>query len=138
MSFSEDERNRLAELADVLIPAVAGCLSATAAGVAGSGLDQFLATCPETASGLRQILIRAGNEEAAKVVDEFRKNEPATFGVLAELAAGTYFLNPKVREAIGYAGQTARPIDPSPDYLDDGLVESVIRRGPIYRPTPSR
>jgi hypothetical protein len=46
-------------------------------------------------------------------------------------------MNPKVRHAIGYAGQTPRPIDSAPDYLDDGMLESVIRRGPIYRPTPA-
>ena len=26
--------------------------------------------------------------------------------------------------------------DPRPDFMEDGLLESVIKRGPIYRPTP--
>jgi hypothetical protein len=136
MSFTESERKRLAGLADVLIPAADGRLSASEADVAGSGLDQFVATCPEMAAGLRQVLLKVGDEGACKAVETLRINDAATFGVLAEFAAGTYFLNPKVREAIGYAGQIARPIDPAPDYLDDGLLESVIRRGSIYRPTP--
>jgi hypothetical protein len=50
---------------------------------------------------------------------------------------GAYFLNPDVRRAIGYEGQTGRAIDPHPDYLDDGLLDAVIARGPIYRPTPA-
>ena len=43
-----------------------------------------------------------------------------------------------VRAAIGYPGLEARPIDPdaAPDYLEDGLLDSVIARGPVYRPTP--
>jgi hypothetical protein len=45
-------------------------------------------------------------------------------------------MNPAVQELIGYSNQTPRSIDPHPDYLDDGLLDSVIRRGPIYRPTP--
>jgi len=45
-------------------------------------------------------------------------------------------MNPKVREALGYHGQLPRPIDPHPDYLDEGLLQQVIARGPIYRPTP--
>ena len=67
-----------------------------------------------------------------------RAGDPAAFGVLAEIVPGAYFLNPEVQRAIGYAGQTPRSIDPRPDYMEDGLLESVIRRGPIYRPTPGR
>ena len=46
-------------------------------------------------------------------------------------------MNPDVRQAIGYAGQVPQPIDPRVDYMEDGLLESVLRRGPIYRATPS-
>jgi hypothetical protein len=41
-----------------------------------------------------------------------------------------------VRERLGYPGQQARPFEPRPDYEEDGLIQSVIERGPIYRPTP--
>jgi hypothetical protein len=52
--------------------------------------------------------------------------------------AGAYFLNPEVRRLIGYPGQEARPIEPEdpPDYEQDGLLASVVERGPIFRPTP--
>ena len=58
-------------------------------------------------------------------------------GRTAEVVPAAYFMNPHVQQLIGYAGQTPRPIDPHPDYLDDGLLDSVISRGPIYRPTPA-
>jgi hypothetical protein len=64
--------------------------------------------------------------------------DPAGFGLLAELVPGAYFLNAQVRAQLGYHGQGARPLDSHPDYLDDGLLESVIDRGPIYRPTPGK
>jgi hypothetical protein len=54
--------------------------------------------------------------------------------------AGAYFLNPEVRKAVGYGGQLQVAIvaeDP-PDYEQDGLLASVVARGPIYRPTPGR
>jgi len=65
-------------------------------------------------------------------------DDPAGFGVLAEVVAGGYFLNPKVRSAIRYPGQQSVPIasDGPPDYEQDGLIASVIARGPIYRRTP--
>ena len=44
----------------------------------------------------------------------------------------------EVRKAVGYPGQKANP--PYPDEaeydLRDGLLEPVIARGPLYRPTP--
>ncbi|HEY2411967.1 MAG TPA: hypothetical protein VGI40_06980 [Pirellulaceae bacterium] len=137
MSFTDVERKRIGELADVLIPAADGHLSASQADVASRGLNLYLQTCPEMAAGLRQVLQKTGNAAAAAAVETLRTRDPATFGTLAEFAAGAYFLNPQVRDAIGYAGQTPHPIDPTPDYLNDGLLESVIQRGPIFRPTPS-
>src|SRR5262245_55008861 len=131
MSFTEQERKRLAALADVLIPAIHGQLSASEADVAGRGLDRVLMTCPEVAGGLREVLAKCSDSDAERAVTELRKNDPAAFGVLAEFAAGAYFLNPQVRAAIGYNGQTARAIDPAPDYLEDGLLDSVMQRGPI-------
>jgi hypothetical protein len=137
MSFTSQERKRLAELADVLIPTAGGHSSASQADVAGSGLDQVLATCPEMAASLRGLMVKAGNGDAVAAVANLRTNHNAEFGILAEFTAGAYFLNCAVREAIGYAGQTGRPIDPAPDYLENGLLDSVIHRGPIYRPTPA-
>lgn len=136
MTFDHNARALLARLADCLIPAREGSLSASQAGVAGQWLDKVLAACPDLAPGLETLLLKAHGRDPLETVAELRRSDPAAFGILAEVAAGAYFLNPDVRQAIGYAGQTPRAIDPRPDYMEDGLLESVIRRGPIYRPTP--
>src|SRR5262245_30397699 len=135
MSFSQQERAILAQLADVLIPAGGGHPSASDAGVADQGLDQVLTASPEMAAGLREVLKKVSGCGPAEAVAFLRANDAVSFGTLAEFAAGAYFMNPLVRESIGYGGQTPRAIDPRPDYLD--LLESVIQRGSIYRPTPS-
>ena len=134
--FNHDERDLFAALADALIPAGDGMPSASEAGVAGKWLDAVLAARPDLAEGLRDVLQKAAGREPRKVVDELRKGDKAAFGLLAEIVPGAYFMNPSVREMIGYAGQDARPIDLRPDYLDAGMLDSVISRGPIYRPTP--
>jgi len=136
MSFDEAERSILARLADLLIPASAGLLSASQAGVAGEGLDQVLAVRPDLADALHGFLQSSKGRDPAEVVAELQAENPESFAVLAEVVAGAYFMNPDVRAAIGYRGQGPRPIDSRPDYLDDGLLQSVIDRGPIYRPTP--
>ena len=136
MTFTTDERALLARLADVLIPPGESALSAAQADVAGRWLDAVLAARPDLAGSLKAILANAGGRDPAIVVSAWAKDDPAAFGTLAEISAGAYFMNPSVREAIGYTGQGPHPIDPHPDYLDDGLLQSVIDRGPIYRPTP--
>jgi hypothetical protein len=134
--LSRDERALLATLADVLIPAGNGMPSASQSGVADAWLDAVLAARPDLACGLKELLSKADDGDAADVVADLRANDPAAFDLLAQTVAGAYFMNPQVQQLIGYAGQGPRPIDPAPDYLEGGLLESVIRRGPIYRPTP--
>lgn len=136
MNFDAKERALLAALADVLIPARDDCASASQACVAETGLDQILAARPDLGAGLKLILERAAGRIPSEFVSDMQANAPSEFGVLAEVVSGAYFLNAQVREQLGYAGQTARAIDPQPDYLEDGLLQSVIDRGPIYRPTP--
>ena len=51
MSFSSEQRRRLAELADVLIPASGGQLSASQAGIAEEGIDRVLTARPDLAAG---------------------------------------------------------------------------------------
>jgi len=138
VNFSADERAILARLADVLIPAGDGFPSASEAGVAAEGLDQVLAFRPDLAEGLKKLLASACGRSPDELVAALQRNDPAAFGILAELVPGAYFLNAAVRAKLGYEGQTAKPIDPHLDALDDALLESVIRRGPVYRATPSR
>jgi len=136
MTFDTNERSLLAALADLLIPAGDGFPAASAAGVAGSGLDQVLSFRPDLAPGLKKLLAAADGHPPAEFVSGLKANDPAGLGLLTELAPAAYFLNPDVRAKLNYHGQSPRPIDPRPDYLDDGLLQSVLDRGLIYRPTP--
>ena len=136
MTFDSNERTLLAALADVLIPAGDGFPSASQAGVAGEWLDAVLSCRPDLAEGLKRLLADARDQVPAEFVAALQRENPASFGLLAELIPGAYFLNPDVRSRLGYQGQTAKPIDPRPDYLDDGLLQSVVDRGLVYRPTP--
>ena len=138
MTLNQEQRAILAALADVLIPAGEGFPSASEAGVANEGLDYVLNCRPELTAGLTQLLATARGRAPAEFLAEIQKNDPATFAMLTDLVAGAYFLKPVVREKLGYGGQTALPIDPRADYLDDALLQSVIDRGPIYRPTPPK
>lgn len=136
MSFDPAERETLAALANVLIPAADGFPSASQAAVAHGGLDEVLSFRPDFTNGLKVILEQARGADPGKFLEELRQRDPAAYGLLTELIPGAYFLDDAVRTRLGYRGQVPRPIDEHPDYLDDGLLQSVIDRGPIYRPTP--
>ena len=139
-SFDSGQRAILAAAADELIPNGDGMPSASEAGVAGKWLDEVLRLRPDFASPLAAALERVRGADPAAAVAQLKRDDPAGFGVLAEVVAGGYFLNPDVRTAIGYPGQQAVPFvsEQPPDYERDGLIASVIARGRIYRPTPGR
>lgn len=136
MTFDLKERAALAALADVLIPAGSGFPAASEAGVAAKGLDEVLSFRPDLAVGLKKVLASTGARPASDVVADMKANDPSSFGILTEAVAGAYFLNPHVRARLGYDGQQPRPIDPHSNDLDPALLQPVIHRGPIYRPTP--
>jgi hypothetical protein len=136
-AFSEERRAQLGALADQLIPAGSGMPSASGAGVAGQFLNEVLAARPDLAEPLEAALASVDGLPAEDALAALRAN-PDGWGVLTAVVPAAYFLNPEMRAAIGYPGLEARPIDPDaePDYLADGLLDSVISRGPVYRPTP--
>ena len=135
MSLSEQRRAQLGAIADELIPAGSGMPSASEAGVGGQYLDEVLAARPDLAEPLEAAL--ASVEGADDPIGALR-GDAGAWGVITAVVPAAYFLNPDMRAAIGYPGLEARPIDPdaAPDYLDDGLLDSVVLRGPVYRPTP--
>jgi hypothetical protein len=116
-------RERLAELADALIPAEDGMPSASEAGAVGEWLDAVLAARPDFRAPLEALSTSSGTVDQAQL------------DVLSAAVVAAYYMNPDVCERVGYAGQRAIPFDPdAPDYLD--LLESVKARPPVYRPTP--
>jgi hypothetical protein len=133
--MNDAQRAQLGAIADVLIPAGSGMPSASEAGVAGQFLDEVLAARPDLAAPLEAAL--ASVEGAEDPVAALR-SDLGSWMVVTAVVPAAYFLNPAMREAIGYPGLESRPIDPdaAPDYLEEGLLESVIARGPVYRPTP--
>ncbi len=137
-SFHHGRREVLAAVADLLIPRSDGMPSATEAGAAGRWLDEVLQLRPDFGPPLAAVLDRLIGADPSAALTKLRADDPAGFGVLAEVVAGGYFLNPKVRSAIRYPGQQSVPIahDEPLDYEQDGLIASVIARGSIYRPTP--
>ena len=138
MMFDAEARARLAALADALIPAGDGMPSASEAGVAGEWLDAVVAAEPGYGPALAIVLEAADVSDPAGELRRIETTDPAGWGTLTTVVAGAYFLNPEIAAKVGYPGRRAIAVDAEPghDWLEDGLLDSVKSRGPIYRPTP--
>ena len=138
MALTDAQRAQLGAIADQLIPAGGGMPSASEAGVSGQYLDEVLTSLPDLGDALETTLAAVDGLDPAEAIAVLRQ-DPAGWGVLTAVVPGAYFMNPAIRAAIGYPGLERRPIDPNaePDYLADGLLDSVVSRGPVYRPTPT-
>ena len=137
VTLTAAQRARFGELADQLIPAGGGMPSASEAGATGEHLDAVLQARPDLGTPLVAMLDEVEGLPAGAAVAQLKATDADGWTVLCAVAPGAYFMNPAIREAIGYPGLEARPIDPSvEDWKDDGLLASVQSRGAVYRPTP--
>jgi hypothetical protein len=139
MSLEGALRERLARVADGLIPAAYGMPSPSSVDVAGGQLDLVLASRPDLADDLRRALGAAdGVEDAVAWVESLRARDPSAYHALVTAIVAGYYMHPEVKRMLGYPGQVpeAVVVDGYPDYVEEGLLERVYARGPIYRPTP--
>ena len=132
MKLTPKDREVLARLGDLLIPAGGGMPSASQAKVAGEGLAAVLEFRPELEAAIAAVLQSHREQPAGEFLAQLKNSDPAGFGVLTEIVAGAYFMNEAVRAALAYHGQTSKPIDER-EQIDPALLKAVLDRGPIYR-----
>jgi hypothetical protein len=132
--LSAEQREVLAGLGDVMLPGGAGQPSAREVGLADRLVDEVLASRPDLAAPLRDLLERLRNEEPATALARLADDEPAR-ELLGLVVAGGYLMSPAVGAALAYPGQQPKPVNPLDivDVAADGLLDPVIERGPIYR-----
>lgn len=133
--MTAQQRRRLAQLADVLIPGAGEMPSASAVSAAGAAFDRTLAIRPDLEPAVARALAAVGEPEA--VLRALHADEPDSFEALVLLVSCAYGTDATVRRVLGYPGQVPHPIPPEGDPLLDELLARVARRGPIYVPTPA-
>lgn len=134
-SLTAEQRQRYAELADILIPQAEGMPSASEAEVHTRWLDEALRARPDLVPGVRLTLELSAGVPASEAIELLNSEHTPVFDAFGTITAGAYFLNPDVKERIGYPGQVPQPVvDDVESYLD--LLENVVERGAIYRDVP--
>jgi hypothetical protein len=138
VALDNSMRQRLERLADVLIPAGDGHLSASEAGVAGPLLDKLLTLRPDILPDIANALQEVGGEDPHRALSGLRERSPRAFDLLTATVATAYFMHPDVRSSLDYLVAPSSS-QGSPDAFDDedrALLEPVKRRGHIYRRVP--
>ncbi len=125
------------DLVDELIPGGDGLPPASAVGLHDDQLEKVLQIRPDLRAELEEALdVIAGLPPAAALA--VLRSRPALFETVTLIVAGGYLMSEPVTTALGYRYADARPVN-SEDVrraVDDGLLDRVIERGPIYRLPP--
>ena len=75
-----------------------------------------------------------GDDVGARL-DALGRDDPTVLGALQLVIVAGYYTDRNVRELIGYPGQMALDIRSweYPAYLEEGLIDAVLARGPVWR-----
>ena len=136
--FDETFRARFERIADVLVPALGDMPAASSVGIAGELLDKALRARPDLAAACRRAVSGCADPPGPAALEQLAEADPDGFSALMVLVLGGYYMSAEVRKLLHYAGQEALTIDIGelPAYIEEGLLDEVIDRGPIYRTTP--
>jgi hypothetical protein len=133
-SLDVGERATLSAIADRLIPAAHGMPSASE--VLGDDRLRFVLNArPDLVDPLRSALRADLGDDVAMRLDVLARDDPATLGALQLVIVSGYYTDRGVRDLIGYPGQAALEIRSweYPAYLEEGLIDAVLARGPVWR-----
>jgi len=132
-TLTDEQRSNLAAVADRLIPAAHGMPSAGAV-VNEERLRFVLNARPDLLEPLRAAL-GAGPADVDARLDMLARDHPQALGALQLVIVAGYYTDKTVRELIGYPGQVALSLRSweLPEYLEEGLIDAVLARGPIWR-----
>lgn len=137
MNLDENARAVFFALADTLIPEAEGMPRASEAGNIFFWVDRTLELRPELAEPTVLGLRLCQGKAPRQALDELSASHPASYEAIGYVTAAAYLMSEDVRRRLGYPGQERRQFDPdaTPEYVENGMLQSVIDRGPIYRPT---
>ncbi|MEU7749862.1 hypothetical protein [Nonomuraea sp. NPDC049158] len=136
--ITADARERLARVADTLIPAGAGLPSASTAGVHTGLLDQVARARPDLVPPLLDALDALGDASDLAAVERLAAEAKQAYEALTLVVAGAYVMSPQVTATLRYAFHETEVVDPR-DTLDavaEGILDQVKARGPLYRVPP--
>ena len=136
--LSDSDRKVVAGLADMIIPSWERMPSASDVGVHLALLDTVLRVRPDIEAGVMNAISLSRDRLPSEAINGLFHENRAAFDAFTLAVTGAYYMDERVRGLIGYPGQESPPYNPqaTPEYLLDGSLERVTRRGAVYKSTP--
>ncbi len=128
VDFDASERERLAALADALIPPMHDRPAPSKVGIGENLLDRVATARPDLVAGLHRAL-HPGSASAAAQLQELAETDAEARHALEVAVAGGYYMSSEVRSLIGYPGDDPVPVRPDayPPYIEEGLLDHLLR-----------
>ena len=135
---TEQQTAVLRRLGDALAPASEAMPSFSEADKSGRFLIGAFEALPHLGPHALKAADALGDRPPKEYLERLSSDEPETFSALHLILVGAYLINRRVWKRLGYPGRKPTPIldDEADHYLEGGLLDSVIARGPTFRPTP--
>jgi hypothetical protein len=123
-----------AAVADHLIPAAHGMPSAGTV-VSDERIAFVLGARPDLADDLDASLLPELGDDPATRLETLERDDPDRRAVLVQVVVFGYYTDGDVRARLGYPGQEAKQLYSwkVPDYVEEGLTDQVLARGPVWR-----
>ncbi|BCL70203.1 hypothetical protein TUMSATVNIG1_21620 [Vibrio nigripulchritudo] len=137
--LTDEIRQTIAKIADFLIPEYGEKPAASDVGVHKEILDKVFSVRPDLVPDFMRGVHFVDGKDISEAMNALCVEDRRAFDAITNVVSGGYLLSERVREVIGYPGQEPAPYDPyeTPEYMTNGMLARVARRGSIYRPTPS-
>lgn len=137
-SLTPEQREIFSAIADLLIPEYKNMPAASAVGTHADLIDGVLRHRPDLLEGVHRAVKRMESGVDSGAMQDLYDNDRAAFDAVSLAASAGYYMSDIVWKRLGYPGQENAPFDiePAPEYVREGLLDRVLARGPIYRPTP--
>jgi len=126
-------RAAFSAVAGHLIPAAHGMPSA--ADVVGDARLRFVLSTRRDLLGPLRAALRPGLGDGAPARLAALEQEPDHLAALLQTVVFGYYTDRDVRERLNYPGQEAKQLYSwkVPDFIEEGLTDQVLARGPIWR-----
>jgi hypothetical protein len=136
--IDDAHRDRLRAFANVLIPEAHGMPSAGDVGVADGQLDRVLAVRDDLTEPLLRAIAQLDPDDHEGTLEHLVRDDAEAHDALLLVIVGGYYIDPDVRRRLGYDGQVPTEVRPEiiPNYVEEGLIEPLLARGPVYREAP--
>lgn len=132
MRLSDLHRHVFRQVAGLMLPAWRHMPDGSSLAIEHRQLDQAMAARPQPALRLAAILEQFRPPVDARQLAALESRSPADFHILKTMVCASYYLHPKVCDALGYPGQQALPLSRG-GFGAEELVMKLMRQPKCYR-----